>query len=519
MPPSHRTTGSLPIALVLLVAALAFVRLMALPVFADEASQQRLIWRLLEHHEWLQALVDGKPLEVWLMAPFVRVSTWFGVQPVAAVRAVHVAVGMLGTLLMFPLATRIGGRKAGWVSALLFAICPLVVYLERLALADILLCTASIWTLLSVLQFCESPRASRAVTLGVALLGNALCKLPVGFVALLFMPAALLFMPREQRRRLLAAPVRNWLIAAHAPAVCFAAAVAAIGFLRMRGGHAPGFGLQDFIGISSGSTGDIGASMGLSRPTLWGEFSAQLTPVVVVIACAGLAAGACMSNWRLRWALACGLLPLLMIGLLPTFWYSRYLLFTLPPLIIAAVGGWEGLWDRAGAARLAGSLTVLAVTGTLLVYQSSLLVLDPTAARWSPVDRFQYLQGWGSGYGYPQAAQFILTSQAPDRIYSLDGHGAYQLRNYLPDAWRTRVQPVSYGDGGRALNTTTERTHNVLEHSPAWIIVPEPLLDRYLATSLGPDADLFALRRVAEFAKPAGGGQLAIYEIAARGRE
>jgi len=57
------------------------------------------------------------------------------------------------------------------------------------------------------------------------------------------------------------------------------------------------------------------------------------------------------------------------------------------------------------------------------------------------VDRFQYFEGWSSGYGYPEAAKFVLEPPgAPLMIYSLDGHSAYQLLTYLPAAWTSRVK-------------------------------------------------------------------------------
>jgi hypothetical protein len=59
----------LPIAALLLLGSLAFVRLMALPAFEDEGSQLRWVWRIIEAGEWLQPLGDGKPLEAW---PLVR---------------------------------------------------------------------------------------------------------------------------------------------------------------------------------------------------------------------------------------------------------------------------------------------------------------------------------------------------------------------------------------------------------------------------------------------------------------
>jgi len=137
-----------PIGALLLIASVAFLHLMAVPAFEDEGSQLRLVWRILEAGEWLQPLSEGKPLEAWLMVPLVRLPF----EPLAAIRALHVLVGMLGAVLTYRLGIRVTDRSAAWVCGALFALCPFVVYLERLALSDILLCTAGLGVLLSVLR-------------------------------------------------------------------------------------------------------------------------------------------------------------------------------------------------------------------------------------------------------------------------------------------------------------------------------------------------------------------------------
>ncbi len=97
----------------LLIASVAFVHLMALPAFEDEGSQLRLVWRVIEAREWLQPLSDGKPLETWLMVPLVRLPG----EPLAAIRAVHVLVGMLCAALTYRLGIRVTDRAGAWFGA------------------------------------------------------------------------------------------------------------------------------------------------------------------------------------------------------------------------------------------------------------------------------------------------------------------------------------------------------------------------------------------------------------------
>ena len=510
---NRRFNEIVPIGALLLLASLAFVRLMALPAFEDEGSQLRLVWRVIESGEWLQPLSEGKPLEAWLMAPLVRLAG----QPLMAVRAVHVVVGMFAAVGTYRLGMRVTDRSTAWIGGLLFALCPFVVYLERLALADILLCAAGIGVLLSFLRLLQAATWARAAVLAASLVLVAFCKLPVGFFFVGAAPLALASMPADERRYWLGGPRLRLLLLAHAPVLVMATAVAVIAGIRWHSGRIPGFGLQDLLGIGLGQYQNIAAGNGGPRPDLLRELSAQLSVPVVVIGLIGLVASAIWGDWRRRWLIAVGALPMLSIGLLTQFWFSRYLLFTLPPLIVAAVDGWRSLAVHLHLGRLRGPFEwgALALCLGFILPQTVRLVLDPVAANWSRLDRYQYLEGTGSGYGYPEAARFILaTRAAPSVVYALDGHSAYQLRNYLPPAWNARVTPIYYAPDGKELLGEEARFENLSTRAPAWLIVPQPLLSRLLVTSFGEaNATRVGLRQLALFDKPGQQTQLALYEI------
>jgi len=467
----------------LLLGSVAFVRLMALPACADESF------------ELLPLMGLGRE------------------SPLFLTRVLHVAVGAIGAVLTYRLALRSLGRGAAFACGVLFGICPFVVYLQRLALPDILLCVAGVCVLLSVMRLLEKPTWSRAVVLAVALVVVALCKIPMGFWFLTAAPLTLLFMPAADRVLLQRATAMK-LLTAHVPATLLALAMMIVAAIRWHEGRLPGFGLEDFTTVGLGSQDDIAAVIGVARPNLVGELAAQLSIPVVVIGFVGLVASVLVGDGRCRGLVASGLLPMLGIGLLARFWYSRDLLFALPPLIIASVSGWQSLARRAGRLEEPLEVAVLLLTAGLLVQQSARLILDPMAASWSPSDRFQYIEGWGSGYGYPQAAKFMLrASDPPEVIYSLDGHSAEQLLTYLPAAWRGHVRQIVYADDGHELLSGEARLQNLLDHAPAWIIIAEPLLDRYLDASFGRrNLDRVKLRPIAMFEKPGARMRLAIYQ-------
>jgi hypothetical protein len=501
-----------------MVGSAAFVHLTALPAFEDEGAQLGWIWRAIEAGDWLLPLGDGKPLEAWPMVPLVRLGV---VPPLLVTRALHVLAGMMGAVLTWRLALGVQERRAvALASGVLFAICPFAVYLQRLALSEMFLCASGTWVLVNSLRLTQSPTWPRAAALAVGLILAALAKLPIGFIFLTSTPLALLLMPANERRRLLGHPaVLAKLLVAHAPAALLALTVIVTAVIRSRHGHPPGFGLRDLAGIGLGHYQGLGAAAGVSRPNLIAELTAQLSWPVTVIALIGLSAGAWLGNWRHRWLLAVGMLPMLGIGLVVHFWFSRYLLFTLPPLIIVAVSGWRGLALRAGRLRGLVAAAVLLVCMGLMGWQSARLILEPAAARWSPLDRSQYFESWSSGYGFPEAAKFILAASAgasaPQTLYSLDGHTAYQLRNYLPPSWNSRITPVYYGERGQQLASDAARLQNLLEHTPAWIIIPVQLLDGYLDSTFHRSdlTSVLTLQRIATFDKPGAHVQLAIYRV------
>jgi hypothetical protein len=339
----------------------------------------------------------------------------------------------------------------------------------------------------------------------------AFCRFPVGFVCATSLPLALLLMPANERRTQLSKPRIAKLLASQAPVILLMLTVLAVVTLQAHRGKA-------LRGIALGHYAGIPAGTGVPRPSLAGELNAQLSWPVTSIWIVGLIAGAFCNDWRHRWLIAVGAAPLLAIGLLADYWFSRYLLFTLPPLIIAAVAGWATLARRAGRFRQSINLGMLAICVALMGWQSSRIILNPLDARWSPLDRFQYFEGWGSGYGYPAAAHFLVAARcAPAILFSLDGHSAYQLLTYLPAEWSTRVRPVTYGDDGRVLRTEQQRLDNLLEHAPAGILISPQLLDGYLTSSFGPAGlEHLQLRQIASFDKPGDHAQVAFYEATRR---
>jgi len=504
----------LPIGALLLLSACPLIRLLALPAFEDEGTELRWIWRAIEAREWLQPLNDGKPLQVWLMTPFVAL----GLHPLTVMRTMNVFCGMIAAVLMYRVARQLNSdRRIAFTSAALLAICPFAVYLQRLAVTETFLSTAGLWTLLNVLRFVEAPTRRRAILLAASTVLAAFCKFPVGFIFLSVLPLALAMMPRIERRALLTHARANLLLSI-VPGVLLAIAVATVVLVQLHQGKQPGFGFSLVLTVGGPHERDIAGVLGVPPMSLITEFVSQLSWPVIAIGIIGVTASTILGDWRQRWLVAIGALPLVALSL-AEFWYPRYLLFSLPPLISAAVLGWKNLAQRIGpfARAIAGSALIVCVA--FLGRQSALLILDPLAANWSPLDRMQYIEGWSSGYGYPEAAKYLLESHSSPPIYSLDGHSAYQLLVYLPPDWKSRVKPIVYGVDGQVLRTPSARLDNLLRQMPVWIVISKQLLQGYLESSFGnSNLEQVNVRLLAEFKKPGSRAQLALYEVSRRDR-
>jgi 4-amino-4-deoxy-L-arabinose transferase-like glycosyltransferase len=497
-------------AILLALSSIAFVNLLGLPAFEDEGVAMRQVWRVIEAGEWLFPLQYGKPLEVWPVAPLV----WLGLPPLKTMRWLHVFAGMIGTVLTYWTAREVGNRHSAFIAGVLFAVCPFVMYLQRMTLSEIYLCVAGLWVLLSVIKFLERQTWPRTVSLANSLVLAAFAKSPVGFVFLIALPLALLFLPQAERRRLMRPPARARLLIACGPSVLLALAAMVVGLVQLQRGQDPDFGLAWVLEMGS-STYDVATMLGVPPVNLLDELAAQLSMPVVICGVIGIMAAVIRGNWPARWLTAMGALPMLGIGLLSKNWFSRYLLFTLPPLIISTVSGWQWLLLRLGKLKPLATAAVLSTCVGMLGYQSALIILDPPAARWSALDRFQYITGWPSGYGFPEAAQFLMSApDVPPMIYALDGHSAFRLRSCLPPGWVDRVRPIDFALDGRWLSTEQERLDFLVGQTPTWIIVSEQLLDIYLESDFGePNPSAISLRRIALFNKPESRVQLAIYEV------
>ena len=467
-----------------------------MPPFVDEGWHIWWVTQAAKSGDWLRPFDAGKPLEAWLPVPFV----WLGADTLTTMRLLHATAGLVCVLLVYWLATGVTTRRAAFIAALLTAICPFIVSYQRIAIVEIYLCAAGLFVLVFALRFWQDPTWLSACWLAIGLVLAAFAKFPVGFVYLITMPLAFIWMPKSERKRFWETPGRVKLLVAYLPALLLLAAVIAVIAMRLHMDLRPGFGL---INIKDQTASvDRLTTIAANFSQLLGVFVEQLTWPVVLLGSVGAAAGLLRGDPRQRWLISMGAAPILGLVLLSSVWMSRYLVFAIPPLIVSAVCGWQVLLNGIGKAKRELAIVLTVVCVILMGRQSALTILDPLSVR--GLDG--YVSGWTSGYGYPELARYLQSApDAPPGVYAFEVVTAMQLKALLPDEWKERVHQLQIVDGQYFDREQAESY--LLESAPAWLVAPQPLSAD----------DAFAqahLHRIAGFDKPSRDVQVTLYEVA-----
>ncbi|KKK60637.1 hypothetical protein LCGC14_3022370, partial [marine sediment metagenome] len=124
-----------------------------------------------------------------------------------------------------------------------------------------------------------------------------------------------------------------------------------------------------------------------------------------------------LTKWRIKWwifvVMLLGGFQIVFMGFMARVWFSRYLAGAIPFLVLAVGMACVALAELAGRgrSRVAVVLLLLAVITTTALAQDVRLISKPTEFSWARDDRWQYIQGWPSGYGFNE-----LTIELDKRI-------------------------------------------------------------------------------------------------------
>ena len=185
--------------IVLLGFILRIARLTLLPVFADEAIYVR--WsQIMRAEETLRflPLSDGKqPLFMWVTIPFLKIFN----DPLFAGRLVSVLCGVASIIGVYMISKHLfKSGKVAIITALIVAVCPFMLFFDRMALVDSMLTAFAVWLFYLITINASLLRLDLSMIAGFLLGGALLTKSPGLFFAILTpLSAILVSWPKEKK--------------------------------------------------------------------------------------------------------------------------------------------------------------------------------------------------------------------------------------------------------------------------------------------------------------------------------
>jgi hypothetical protein len=488
--------------LIIFCLAIRLFNLTVLPVFNDEAIYINYAQSVAE--DPFSALANGDSTLglVWLTATFLRLSP----DPLSSARLASVLAGTLAMLGLYLTGRTLYSRRVGVMSAALYAVSPLMLFHDRMVLADVLVNASGAYTLLFSLTYLEKGKLRHGVGLGLAM-GLGMLSKPLG-VFLLFTPLVAWGLVHRIRigalaRRLGLPYVTAGLVVS--PVLLHPLGARALDIIRS----------HTIISPWSPASSHWLQTASTNASHMLRDVETYLGAPVVMLCVFSLLLVLFLRNRRgaLLWVV--GLLPAGAFaasssGFLP----PRYFLFAVSPLLISAAWGIEQVSQTAG--RLVAGLVSprelplsrsgLATCAVLLLAVSVApvrfdyyLLTDPTRAPLPPLDQYQYITGWPSGYGILETAGWLEQQASHSEIRVVtgsprgtprDGLGIYLRRN------------ASISIVGQSLAEPVPRE----ELTSGTFFVLNPPLEEADFASLNPGVELLT-----RYEKPGGASAIEVY--------
>jgi 4-amino-4-deoxy-L-arabinose transferase-like glycosyltransferase len=447
--------------LLALYAVTRLVGLTALPAFLDESWHASWAMHIAEGQRLDRPWHYGKGLSVFANA---LVFPWAASHWLWASRCVTVVLSLVGLWGCVETARLLFGRTAGLIAGIYYGLCPFLVFHERLVLTDPVMAAFGAALLALSVRLGQAPSVGRGLAAALALTlvlfskatGLALAFVPLAAVALL--------QPR---------PWRAWraLLAAYAPPLVLTT-WPLVRFLQtsptMR------------VGLAEGEPASA-ARLAENVPLLAQWLGSYLTLPLLLLAAAGLV---CCALRRERGGLllaAAALLPLAGFVSVAQLWFPRYVVFAAVPLLVLAAGALACGARALGARRGPGLERAALVAGLVLSLAAALrfdyaLWTDPRRAPLPATDRFQFVDGWPSGYGIIDTIAFVkqeLERQPQGLTLVLHSHSQRTLAFAVGVAFRyePRVQVADLPLGGAGAVATLE---SFVARGPTVVVVSSP---------------------------------------------
>lgn len=445
------------------------------PIFVDEAIYIR--WaQVMKAEPTLRflPLSDGKtPLFMWIMMPVFKIFA----DPLYAGRILAVASG-LGTLTgVFLLGRVFFNKRVALLTAYLMSIIPYIVFFDRMALVDSLLACFTIWSILFGLLLVKYQRIDLAMMAGYFLGAGLLTKTPAMF-NVITLPLTAITLNFSFKRR-----VGGMLKVFGLFVIAIGIALAIYNTLRL----GPGFS-----SLSARNSDYVRNPLDLLVNPLdpflphfrdLAEWWPLLLGYPVIIAMAlGILFGILNRNRYLIAVFIIGLIPLLIqMALLRTF-TARYMLFSIPPLLIVAGFGLDSLITildkKLQSLSLNKNLLIAIMILGLLAWPAKFnyqLINDMENAPLPRNERRGYLEDWTAGYGLREIAAY-LDNESRKGLIIVGTEGSFGT---LPDGLQIyfdKNRNVVFKPGN---STVSAQLRKEAEKLPTFYVVNEARLPGY----------------------------------------
>jgi 4-amino-4-deoxy-L-arabinose transferase-like glycosyltransferase len=363
--------------------------LLGLPIFTDEMAYIRTGDAVARGQALLAELHYGHPpLFSWMEA---AVSHLVAASPLLAGRLTAGLCGIVTCMAVMLSAAEFGLSWLVPLSGLAYALCPYTVMWDRMALLDGPLAMWGSLALYVTLRAYASA-TDRQLTVRLVFLGLAIgCGMYTKVEALAFTVLPILLAlchPRTDLRtrvRIAALPIGTGLLMT-AVLLLFPGSTNIVAAMHQHASRV--HVLLDVLG----QVGAVGS---------W--LVVYLTPLGCIMVLFGIWKG-----WKAdpRWGIVAGflVLPLVAYTLMPqTFFASRYLVFiAVPGVLLMAFGLYQLL--RLPRQLWGGAVLVFFLwAGT----QDAWAIINPEQTVFVPFDRYTFVEGWPSGYGFSQAVAML----------------------------------------------------------------------------------------------------------------
>lgn len=370
------------------------------PIFADEAIYIR--WAQVMRAEptlRFLPLSDGKtPLFMWMMIPFLKVFS----DPLFAGRFLSVLSGFATLLGVFLLSLRVFNLRVALWATLLYAIVPFVVFFDRMALTDSMLSAFTVWSLYFAVWLLQTQRLDLSFILGYMLGGALLTKTPA-MLNILSLPITILgFNFINAKKFAFLKLLIFW-------GVAILIALTTYNILRLG---------PEFHQLSARNVDYIFSPLELkNRPldpfiphlkNLADWFPKLLTWPILGFMVIGLWF-IVRTKYKLGWVIFFWAITPLLIQMtfLRTF-TARYILFSIPPLLIIAAFGLDKLIEKESFKKNILTIILLALVLPMPFLFNYTNLTKPENLSLPLEERRGYFEDWTAGYGFPEIAQYLI---------------------------------------------------------------------------------------------------------------